>query len=165
MPLLTRTTTHIHLYIFKSNVSILHGLTGYFQQPEKVTNIYGLHIPVVCYHQKFQDRSECTQSLDFHLAVLIYFQKKNNSGVVDPLDSILKTPVDRTPASMPSSTPAPTEGSTSRPSRSVYQARMARLLSFGSPGPLSPLVSKGSQSANKDFKPPMVHRKSLGPNH
>ncbi|XP_033750181.1 breast cancer type 2 susceptibility protein homolog isoform X2 [Pecten maximus] len=101
-------------------------------------------------------------------------EKNLKQGTLDPLDLVLKTPDEGKPVLK-----TPDEGRPSNPSTQsveegsmppatsnrAYQARMARLLNFGSPAPLSPLVSNTSRSVNKVFKPPVRRRKSLGPNH
>ncbi|XP_060073629.1 breast cancer type 2 susceptibility protein homolog [Ylistrum balloti] len=95
-------------------------------------------------------------------------EKNLKKSIPDPLDSILKTSAEGTSSH---SLPAQSVGEdsmqpgTSKQGHITYQAKMARLLNFGSPTPLSPLLSKTSQSVNKTFKPPLLRRKSLGPNH
>ncbi|XP_069138457.1 breast cancer type 2 susceptibility protein homolog [Argopecten irradians] len=94
--------------------------------------------------------------------------EKNLKQDTDPLDSVLNTPIEgklSTSTSTPSVEEESAASRTSKQGQAAYQARMARLLNFGSPAPLSPLATNISRTVKKEFKPPSLRRKSLGPNH
>ena len=84
----------------------------------------------------------------------------NQSHLVrSPEEELITRLTPQTPNSQHSMSGLTPQTPNSQEGRAVYQAKMARLLSYGSPSPLTPIRTPVSRTVTKGFKPPSFVKK------
>ena len=84
----------------------------------------------------------------------------NQSHLVrSPEEELIAKLTPQTPNSQHSVSGLTPQTPSSQEGRAVYQAKMARLLSYGSPNPLTPIRTPVSRTVTKGFKPPSFVKK------
>ena len=84
----------------------------------------------------------------------------NQSNLVrSPEEELIMKLIPQTPDSQHSMSGLTPQTPSSQQGRAVYQAKMARLLSYASPSPLTPIRTPVSRTVTKGFKPPSFVKK------